>query len=369
MKLALIHDHLNQIGGAERVLLALTDVFPQAPIHTLLYEPAKIADFFHDREIRTSFIERLPGGRRRFKWFLPFMPTAFESFDLSKYDIILSSSSALSKGVIAHPHQLHICYCHTPTRYLWSDYHEYLEQLPERRIVKVVLPMFLTRLRMWDYQAAQRVDRFIANSQWVATRIKKYYGRDADVIHPPVDTRYFNVGDGSGGYLLILSRLRPYKKVDLAIEACNRLKLPLVIAGSGEDESRLRKIAGPTVRFVGAVSDGNRRALYAQALAFIHPQEEDFGITAVEAMAAGRPVIAFRRGGATETVIDGETGVFFDEQTWEGLADAILRCRAHLREFDPQCIRRRAEEFDASVFRERINAYVERAWKEFKNGQ
>ncbi|MDO8425531.1 MAG: glycosyltransferase [bacterium] len=365
MRLALVHDHLNQIGGAERVLLTLTDIFPDAPIHTLLYDPHQIADFFHDRKIETSFLSQLPGGRRYFKWFLPLMPTAFESFDLSKYDVILSSSSALSKGVITHPHQLHVCYCHTPTRYLWSDTHEYLEKLPERRRVRLVLPMLLSRLRMWDYQAAQRVDRFVANSRWVAGRIKKYYGRDADVIYPPVTTGYFRVGDGRGGYYVITSRLRPYKKVDLAIEACNRLKLPLVVIGKGEDEARLRSLAGPTITFKGYATEAEKRELLADAVAFIHPQEEDFGITAVEAMAAGRPVIAFRRGGACETVVDGVTGVFFDEQSWEGLADAILRFRMARNQFDPAAIRKHAEQFDVQVFRDQMTQYVQRNWEAF----
>ncbi|MDO8462908.1 MAG: glycosyltransferase [bacterium] len=366
MRLALVHDHLNQIGGAERVLLTLTDIYPHAPIHTLLYDPAQVADFFHDRRIETSFIERLPGGRRYFKWFLPFMPTAFETFDLAAYDVVLSSSSALSKGVITHPHQLHICYCHTPTRYLWSDTHEYLEKLPQRRRVRLVLPMMLSRLRMWDYQAAQRVDHFIANSRWVAGRIKKYYGRDADVIYPPVSTGYFRVGDGRGGYYVLVSRLRPYKKVDIAIEACNRLKLPLVIVGKGEDEARLRELAGPTITFKGYATEAEKRELLANAIAFIHPQEEDFGITPVEAMASGRPVIAFRRGGAVETVIANETGIFFDEQSWEGLADALLRFRAMRGTFDPARIRAHAEQFDTRVFRERIARYVEDRWTTFR---
>lgn len=367
MRVALVHDHLNQIGGAERVLLTLTDLYPDAPIHTLHYDPLRVADFFHDRKIHTSFIERLPGGKRFFKWFLPLMPTAFEHFDLSKYDVVLSSSSALSKGVICHPHQLHICYCHTPTRYLWSDYHEYLEKLPQRSAARTILPMFLTRLRMWDYQAAQRVDHFVANSHWVAARIKKYYHRDADVIYPPVHTRYFTPGDGNGGYYCIISRLRPYKKVDLAIEACNRLKLPLVIAGSGEDEARLRAIAGPTITFRGHVREDEKRDLLANAIAFIHPQEEDFGITAVEAMAAGRPVIAFRRGGAMETVIENETGIFFDEQSWEGIADAILRFRAIRNTWNPRRIHAHAEQFDVDVFRERLSKYVAQRWGEFQS--
>lgn len=365
MRLALVHDHLNQIGGAERVLLTLTDVYPQAPIHTLHYDPRAIADFFHDRRIETSFLDRLPGSRRYFKWYLPLMPTAFESFDLSAYDVVLSSSSALSKGVICHPHQLHISYCHTPTRYLWSDTHEYLEKLPQRRRVRLVLPMLLSRLRMWDYQAAQRVDHFIANSRWVAGRIKKYYGRDSHVIYPPVHTGYFRVGDGRSGSYIIVSRLRPYKKVDLAIEACNRLKLPLTIVGKGEDEARLRAMAGPTIMFRGYASEAEKRELLADAIAFIHPQEEDFGITAVEAMASGRPVIAFRRGGACETVVEGMTGVFFDEQSWEGVADAILRFRQRVTAFDPQAIRHHAEQFDAEVFRERIRTYIHQAWDTF----
>lgn len=369
MKLALVHDHLNQIGGAEHVLLTLRDVFPDAPIYTLLCDQRAVADFFRDADIRTSFIERLPGGRRFFRWFLPLMPTAFEGMDLTKYDVILSSSSALSKGVLCHPHQLHICYCHTPTRYLWSDYHEYLEKLPEGKLARLILPSYLTRLRMWDYQAAQRVDRFIANSKWVAGRIKKYYGRDAEVIYPPIPTGYFHVGEGSGGYFAIISRLRPYKKVDLAIEAFNRLKLPLVIVGDGDDLPRLKAMAGPTITFRGPISEGEKRDFLANAIAFVHPQEEDFGITAVEAMAAGRPVIAFRRGGATETVIENETGIFFDEQTWEGLADAVLRFRARKDGWDSQRIRRNAEQFDAKVFRDRMKQYVDRAWNEFQSAR
>jgi glycosyltransferase involved in cell wall biosynthesis len=358
MKIALIHDHLNQIGGAERVLLTLGDIFPDAPIYTLLYDARRIADFFRDRDIRTSFIERLPGGRRHFQWFLPMMPTAFESFDLSAFDVVLSSSSALSKGVICHPHQLHISYCHTPTRYLWSDYHEYLEKLPQGRIVRTVLPMYLTRLRMWDYQAAQRVDHFIANSQWVADRIARYYQRPSTVIYPPVDTGYFHLGDHDGDYYLIVSRLRPYKKVDLAIQACNRLKLPLVIAGSGGDEARLRRMAGPTITFRGRVPEHEKRDLLAGAIAFLHPQEEDFGITAVEAQAAGTPVIAFGRGGATETVRDEETGLFFHEQSWEALADAILRFRMR-RDWDHAGIRRHAQQFDTSVFRTALEREIQ----------
>src|SRR3989339_1209045 len=284
MKIALTHDHLFQLGGAERVLLELHNIFPESPVYTLIHNP-ETAGIFKDLEIRTSFLERLPLGKRHFKWYLGLMPIAWEGFDFSGYDIVISSSSAFAKGVLTPPNTLNISYCHSPTRYLWSDTHQYVEELNQPKIIKKILPLILNRLRMWDHLAAQRVDKFVANSEFVAKRIKKYYQREATVIHPPVNTEQFKLAGELGNYYAIVSRLRPYKRVDLAIKAFNQLHLPLKIIGSGEEESRLRKIAKPNIEFLGELPDEQRNRVLSRAIAFIHPQEEDFGIAAVEAMA------------------------------------------------------------------------------------
>ncbi|MBU1148875.1 glycosyltransferase, partial [Patescibacteria group bacterium] len=310
MKVALLHDHLNQLGGAEKVLQAFTQIYPGAPVYTLVHDPKSTKGFFKNLDVKTSFIERLPGGRRHFKWYLPLMPMAVESFDLSDYDLVLSDCSAMIKGVITRPDSIHICYCHTPTRYLWSDTHRYVRELNQPALVKKMLPHYLNKLRIWDRIAADRVEKYIANSEFVKKRIRKYYQRDSQVIHPPVDVSSFKISDHFENFYLLVSRLRPYKEVDLAIEAFNHLKIPLKIVGTGEEEAKLKKMAGPTIEFLGDVPDHQLKDLYSRCKAFINPQEEDFGITAVEAMAAGRPVIAYRSGGATESVVENVTGMF-----------------------------------------------------------
>lgn len=365
MKVALVHDHLNQFGGAERVLLNMQAIWPQSPVYTLVYDKDKLGQWFSQSNIKESFIARLPGGRSHFKWYLPLMPAAFESFNLDNYDVVVSSVSGLAKGVIVSPHALHICYCHTPTRYLWSDTHSYTEEISQPKIIKKMLPLFLSNLRVWDFYSAQRVDKIIANSHFVARRIKKYYRRDAEVIYPPVDTKDLSIAtDKIGDYFLIVSRLRPYKRVDLAIKAFNTLGLKLKIIGTGEEESRLRAMAKDNIEFLGSLSDKQRNYYYAHAQALIYPQEEDFGITAVESMASGRPVIAYKSGGAVESVIDGVTGVFFEEQTWECLADAVARFRSS--DFDPVSVREQALKFDTEVFRQKLKELVEREWQKFK---
>ncbi|MFH1598097.1 MAG: glycosyltransferase [Patescibacteria group bacterium] len=365
MKVALLHDHLNQIGGAEKVLMAFHELFPSAPVFTLVYDAKKTEGFFSDLDIKTSFIQRLPFGQSRFKWYLPWMPVAVENFDLSEYDLVLSDCSALIKGVVTKSNALHICYCHTPTRYLWSDTHQYTEELNQPILVKKILPFYLKKLRMWDRLAAERVDKYIANSQFVKDRIKKYYKRSSDVINPPVDTSRFQISDEVGDYYLLVSRLRPYKKVDLAITAFNNLKIPLKIIGTGEEEKKLRKMAGPNIEFLGAISDDRIRDYYSKCKAFINPQEEDFGIAAVEAMASGRPVIAFQSGGATESIIEGKTGVFFDEQSWEALADAVLRFKP--QDYNPEEIRQHAQKFEVGEFKRKIKEYINHSWQEFKS--
>ncbi len=356
MRIALVHDHLLQQGGAERVLEAFGALWPNAPLYTLAIDRILFEQFTH-REVHTSFLDRAPLHRSFFRWLLPFMPTAVESLDLRKADVVLSSVSALAKGVITHPHTLHICYCHTPTRYLWSESQEYLEELRAPRLIKRLLPPVLSWLRTWDRLAADRVDVFIANSETVRRRIKKYYGKESIVIHPPVDIDRFFVRDtGEKKYYLAGGRLVAYKRFDIIVDAFTKLGKPLVIFGTGPAEDDLRKRAGKNITFVGRVSDDERARLFSESVAFIHPQEEDFGITAVESMASGRPVIAYARGGASETVVEGVTGTFFYEQSAEELMDTVLHFSPEA--FSSQKIRAHAEKFSPVHFREKILALV-----------
>jgi glycosyltransferase involved in cell wall biosynthesis len=364
MKVALVHDHLNQLGGAERVLKAFTELYSQAPIYTLIYDEKNTHGIFKGTKIIGSFITRFPFARKKFRWYLPMMVPATESYDLSGYDVVLSDSSGLAKGVLTPPKTLHVCYCHTPTRYLWSEHNEVIDKLEKNWFVGRLSQLYRSYLRIWDKLAADRVDYFIANSQFVARRIRKYYHRDSIVINPPVDVTRFSVSPEIGDYYLIISRLRPYKKVDIAVQAFNRLGLPLYIIGYGEEEERLKQIARPNIKFLGNVSDSEVVKYLSHCKAFINPQEEDFGITVIEAMAAGRPVIAYGSGGALESIIPGKTGVFFDEQSWEALADTVIHFKSE--DYDPRTIRAHAENYDISNFKKKINDYLERTWQEFK---
>lgn len=359
MKVALVHEHLAQDGGAERVTEIFLRMFPQAPLYTVVYNADKANQAFRSRDIRTSFIQHLPGGLRHYEWYLTLMPTAVESFDLSEYDLVLSSASAFAKGVITHPRARHVCYLHSPTRYLWTDTHRYIREFHHPRWVRKVLPPFLTYLRMWDTLAAARVDDFIANSRAVEQRIRKYYRRESTVIYPPVDTARFAISPQVGNYYLTGGRLVPYKRFDVAVQAFNRLGLPLKIFGDGPDLKRLQEIAKSNIEFVGRLPDTAMPDLYGQAIAFINPQEEDFGITAVEAMAAGRPVIAYAAGGALETVQPGQSGTFFDEQEWESLADTVIRFKPE--QFRPAAVQQWAEQFSLERFTAAIRQHLDQA--------
>lgn len=339
------------------MLRVLQDIWPQAPTYALFYDKKALPDL-QDKDIRTSFLQKLPLALKKYQWYIWLMPAATEGHNLSDFDVVISSSSAFSKGVITPPGARHICYCHTPTRYLWSDTHNYIAELRVPKIIKIALPPILSRLRLWDQGAAQRVDVFAANSKTVQARIKKYYGRDSVIIHPPVETEKFSISHGPKNYFLVGGRLVPYKRYDLVIEAFNKTGLPLKIFGAGPVEDGLRRQAKKNIQFLGRVSDAARGELYANCRAFLHPHEEDFGITAVEAMAAGRPVIALRKGGATETVIDGVTGEFFDEQSWEELADHLIRFDDGC--YQPEIIRAHAQKFGVERFKEEMKHLVER---------
>lgn len=358
MKVALVHDYLNQMGGAERVVLALHELFPDAPLYTSIYDPKRVDPAFQKIDIRTSFMQKLPFVMKHHQPYLPFYPFAMENLDLRGYDLVLSSSSAFGKGVIVRPETLHICYCHTPMRWCWN-YREYVEREQLGGMARRLLPFLITWLRVWDQTSAMRVDHFIANSPIVVDRIQKYYRRESVFIPPPVEAERFLFDPATvpENYFLVLSRFAPYKRIDLAIQACNKLQLPLVVIGGGRDEQRLKAMAGPTIRFMGRLSDSEVLQYVAHCRAFLFPGEEDFGITPLEAQASGRPVIAYGAGGALASVIDGITGTFFREQTVESLA-AVLAAFDE-RQYSPQAIRDHALEFDKPHFQRRILQFIE----------
>ncbi len=367
MRVALVHEWLTNLAGSERVLLALHEMYPEAPVHTSVFVPEEFPQLA-DADVRTSFMQRIPGARTRHQAF-PFLRTvAFERFDLSEFDVVISSSHAEAKGVITKPDTLHICYCYTPIRYYWSGYHHYLEN-PRfgilNPLVKAVMPYMTNYLRVWDRCAADRVDLFVAISRHVAKRIKKYYRRDADVIYPPVNTSWLGISPCVDDYFLLVGRLIPYKRADIVVEAFNRLGLPLKVAGTGSELESLRDMASPNIEFLGRVSDADLGELYSRCQALIFPQEEDFGIVPLEAMAAGRPVIAYRAGGALETVLEGETGMFFDRQDTDSLMESVKNFDPG--RFDPQKARQQALRFDLEVFKEHIRGYVNEAWKRFSD--
>lgn len=355
LRIALVHDYLNQYGGAERVLEALHELYPHAPIYTSIYDPNAMPASYRTWDIRTSFIQHLPGWKKHFRHYFPLYPSAFEHLDLSQYDVIISSSSAYAKGIIPRPGALHICYSHTPMRFAWRT-HDYLEREAIGGLQALILPILLTYVRLWDVTTTARVDAFVANSQEVASRIKRYYNRTAIVIPPPVDLPPYQERKAEDFYLAG-GRLIPYKRLSIAIQAFNALGLPLTIFGEGRDRANLQAQAASNITFVGWVDEQQRLDLLARCRAFIFPGEEDFGITPVEAMAAGRPVIAYAAGGALETIIDGLTGRFFHQQHPAALAAAIATSRHDT--YNAQTIRHHAEHFQKAVFINRMKTYFE----------
>ncbi|MFA5935590.1 MAG: glycosyltransferase [Patescibacteria group bacterium] len=358
-KVALVHDYLVQDGGAERVLAVLQEMFPSAPTFVLIYDPKQSHETFRGRVIRTSFLDKLPFAKRAYQWYLPFMPMAVEHLDLTGYDLVISSSSSFAKGVIAAPGSLHVCYCHTPTRFLWQERLGYLNDLPQPRALKALLPPLLHGLRQWDRMAAERPDVMVTNSITSRERIKRYYQRNADMIPPPVDVERIPLATGPGSYWLTGGRLVGYKRFDLVVKAFSKMNLPLKIFGMGPELKKLRLLAGSKIEFLGHVTDDQKIALYQNAIGFISPQLEDFGITAVEAMAAGRPVLTYGKGGGAETVKHGVTGLHLESQSWEDIGDAVIRFDPS--RFDPNVIRAHAETFSKERFKERFLAYLDHA--------
>ena len=364
MKVAIACSWLNQYGGAERVLEIVHGMFPDAPIYTSIYWPEALPDAYRDWDIRTSFLDKWPLVKRHHQPFLPLYPLAFKYLDLRGYDVVLNITSAFAHGIITSPDTLHICYCLTPARFLW-DYEKYILREELGRLARWALPPLVTWLRIWDRLAADRVDRFVAISRAVQARIEKIYRRPSEIIYPPVHVPEVKSSLDAGDYFLSLGRLVPYKRVDLAIQAFNHLGLPLHIVGEGRDYERLKNMAKPNISFLGRLSDEEARGAYARCRAFLFPGEEDFGITPLEAQAAGRPVIAFASGGALDTVVDGETGVFFGEQTPESLLDAIARFER--TGFDPCAIRRHARQFSVERFTRKLGAYIATEYEAFRS--
>ena len=365
MRVALVHDYLTQFGGAERVLLALMDLFPDAPVFTLVHDQKSMIDSFDQSRVRTSFLQRLPGARRHHRFFPMLMPLAIEQLDFSGFDVVLSGSHSFGKGIITGPETMHVSYCFTPIRYAWDDSHRYVREFSSGPWLHHLAPMALSYIRLWDYYAAQRVDSYITLSDFVARRIKKYYGRDSIVIPPPINVESFDVAQNEGDYFLVVSRLVPYKRVDLAIDACEKLGVPLKVVGTGPEEKELRRRAGKWTEFLGFVPEEELAIYYSGAKALLFPQEEDFGITPLEAAACGKPTIAFKAGGALETVVDGETGVFFESQDSNSLIDAILGF-SHIA-WDSVNIRQHAELFSRDQFLHKIQEEVHNQWMAFRS--
>ncbi len=365
MKVAIVHYWLVGMRGGERVVEALCEMYPQADIFTHVYVPAQVSDRIRRHRVITTFINALPRAAQMYKRYLPLMPLALEQLDLRGYDLIISSESGPSKGIIPPADALHVCYCHTPMRYIWNMYHDYRNSAG--RLTRLMMPPLAHYLRMWDVTSATRVDSFVANSETVARRIHRYYGANSTVIHPPVHTGAFSIAPPSelGDFYLMAGELVSYKRPDLAVQAFNEMKLKLVVIGGGEMLEEIRRLAGPTVTVMGSQPFEVLKRHYSRCQALIFPGEEDFGMVPIEAMASGRPVVAFGRGGATETVVNGQSGIFFSEQTVDAISSAVRG----LGDFDinPEKIAAHASQFGSEQFFQNMRRHIDTLFEKRAN--
>jgi len=352
---ALVHDYLIQMGGAERVMAAIHEIFPDAPVYTSVLRKKNLSLEFKNVDIRTSFLQNWPFMEKEFRIYFMLYPLAFRSLDLSQYDVIVSSSSAYAKGIKKRKGQVHICYCHTPMRFAWR-FDDYIARQKLNPLIAKGISLFIPWLKKWDLDTVKNVDYFIANSSFIAERIRSIYKRDSVIIHPPVDLTLFKPSATDKDYFLVVSRLSAYKRIDLAVAAFNKLGLPLKIVGIGPDLERLKKLAGKNIEFLGHLPDERIKQLYAECRALIFPGEEDFGITPLEAAASGRPTIAYGAGGAKETVIDGKTGILFAEQTEDSLSRAIESFQSLW--FEKEVLVQHAKKFGREIFKEKIRGFL-----------
>lgn len=363
MKVAIVHDWINILGGAERVLVELCKIYKDADLYTLFFlEESRLKLGLDERKIRTSFLQNIPLINKSYKFFLPIMPIAIESLDLNDYDIIISSSHCVAKGVLTNSKQIHVTYVHTPMRYAWDMYHSYLKNLNlNKGLKKILMGIIFKKIRQWDYTTANRPDYYIANSFSVARRIKKIYNRESVVIYPPVDTDIFHPTEKKEDFYITAGRLVAYKKVDKIVQAFSTLRdRKLIVIGQGPELKRLKKIATRNIEFINFIDDNSLSEYLARAKAFVFAAEEDFGITPVEAQACGTPVIAFKGGGATETVLENKTGVFFEKQTPESIIDAVRNFEKQESRFSVSQIRENAERFSKERFKKEIVEFISR---------
>lgn len=359
MKVALVHDFLLKLGGAERVLKVFADMYPDAPIFTLLYDEEKVGKVFPKERVNTSFLQKYPKFlRKRHRLFTHKMPMAIESLNFSGFDLVISSSSSFAHGIIVPSSTKHICYCHSPMRYAWDHASEYVDENDISGLKRVLYSLLIKRLREWDSLASGRPDKYIANSQHVAKRLKKYYRVESSVVLPPVDVEKFKVSYNNSDYYLIVSTLTPYKKVDLAVQLFNKIDRQLVIIGDGPHRKYLQSIAGKNIDFLGHKDDEDVREYMQNCRALIFPGEEDFGIVPVEAMACGKPVLAYGKGGALESIIEGRTGEFFHEPTVASMEDGLARLINNEQFYKPLSIRRHADNFSREVFERKIKKEI-----------
>jgi glycosyltransferase involved in cell wall biosynthesis len=369
-RVAIVHDWLPLYGGAERVLEQILILYPDADLYSIVdFIPKDKRKFLLDKAVHTSFVQKMPWAKRFYRTYLPLMPLAIEQFDLSRYDLVISSSYAVAKGILTGPDQLHVCYCHSPIRYGWDLQSQYLEHVGARnRLIVWGARVLLHYIRMWDLRTAHGVNSFIANSSFVARRIKKVYGRDARVIYPPVDTASFTLDANKENFYVTASRMVSYKKIDLIVDAFTKMPdKELIVIGDGPDFKSIKAKAGPNVKLVGYQENADFVNYMQRARAFIFAAEEDFGIVPIEAQACGTPVIAYARGGVTETVVSGETGIFFKEQTSASLQAAVRDFEHHRAGLHPERCRMNAERFSVARFRREFSAFLEREWIAFKS--